>query len=67
MSMACEKLIAGAHESHSWVDNIKMEDNRPQRLGWAPGGYVCRCSRCGSDFAGDKRAYQCADCAYGSE
>ncbi len=64
MSKAGEKMIAGARESLTWVNDIKPEDDRPQRLGWAPGGYVCMCSRCGRGFIGDKRAVNCADCAY---
>lgn len=44
--------------------NIKPEDNRSRRDGWAPGGYHCRCQSCQHIFTGDKRAYQCADCAY---
>lgn len=44
-------------------------DDRPKRLGWAPGSYL---SKCHSDdcklpdrmFTGDKRAIMCADCAY---
>jgi len=47
-------------------------DKRPQRYGWAPGDYMCRCHGGGckdkSDedriFIGDKRAIICADCAY---
>lgn len=40
------------------------QDARPQRGGWAPGGYMCRCAVCSSRFIGDKRARTCADCAY---
>lgn len=47
--------------------NIKPEDTRPQKLGWAPGGYICRCFRCECTFTGDKRAVNCADCAYSAE
>lgn len=32
--------------------------------GWAPGSYANKCSICGSEFLGDKRAIACADCAY---
>jgi hypothetical protein len=39
-------------------------DERPQRFGWAPGGYVSRCHKCDEAFIGDKRAIHCADCAY---
>lgn len=40
------------------------KDNRPMRLGWAPGDYTNRCHTCSSGFIGDKRAWTCADCAY---
>lgn len=32
-------------------------------LGYAPGDYSCRCSRCEKEFTGDKRAVQCLECA----
>lgn len=41
------------------------EDDRPQNGPWAPGTYCCSCCDCGDKFMGDKRAYVCADCAYG--
>jgi hypothetical protein len=31
--------------------------------GYAPGHYICECISCGNEFEGDKRAYQCLDCA----
>jgi hypothetical protein len=31
--------------------------------GYAPGNYWCRCLTCNDDFQGDKRAYQCLECA----
>jgi hypothetical protein len=40
------------------------EDKRPQRYGWAPGSYICRCHDCKEQFIGDKRAILCAPCAY---
>lgn len=46
------------------------EDQRPQRFGWAPGGYLNHCHGAGckdledKTFIGDKRAVICADCAY---
>lgn len=53
---------------------IKLNDTdkRPQRYGWAPGKYMCRCHGDGCAkkpeddriFIGDKRATMCADCAY---
>lgn len=39
-------------------------DRRPSRRLWAPGDYTCRCLLCGGHFIGDKRAVNCADCAY---
>ncbi len=39
-------------------------DNRPPNGGWAPGEYFAQCFRCKTIFVGDKRAYECADCAY---
>lgn len=44
-------------------DNMK-EDNRPKKNFWAPGNYTGKCVDCGCWFLGDKRAQQCADCAY---
>lgn len=43
---------------------LDSSDKRPQRGGWAPGNYRCTCSGCKIVFVGDKRAVQCADCAY---
>lgn len=40
------------------------EDTRPKRGMWAPGKYMCECHSCGVVFVGDKRAIECADCAY---
>lgn len=40
------------------------EDNRPMRLGWAPGNYTNKCNQCGDLYFSDKRAWMCADCAY---
>ena len=45
---------------------MKPHDPRPAFRGWAPGGYNPRCARCGQRFSGDKRAWECADCAYGA-
>lgn len=41
-------------------------DNRPKKGFWAPGKYIRTCKICNEDFIGDKRAYNCADCAYQS-
>lgn len=47
------------------MSTIWKEDSRPQRGAWAPGSYLSRCHVCQEQFIGDKRAYSCADCAYG--
>lgn len=44
-----------------------VRDQRPQRFGWAPGGYICHCHSCGKRFVGDKRASMCAPCSYNDE
>jgi hypothetical protein len=44
--------------------SFPKEDSRPRRGMWAPGAYFCRCTQCGVQFIGDKRAIWCADCAY---
>ena len=44
--------------------DLEPEDKRPKRHGWAPGGYICTCGLCGKRFQGDKRARNCAPCAY---
>lgn len=44
------------------------QDNRPKCGAWAPGGYWhASCVECGDAFVGDKRAAQCADCAYDAD
>ncbi len=40
------------------------KDNREPLNGWATGDYYNSCCTCGKDFLGDKRAVQCASCAY---
>ena len=44
--------------------NFKPLDNRPARGGYAQGEYFVKCRTCECGFTGDKRSYQCADCAY---
>jgi hypothetical protein len=39
-------------------------DTRPPKGAWAGGTYFNTCLRCGCEFVGDKRAKECADCAY---
>jgi len=34
------------------------------RGGYAQGEYFVKCRKCECGFTGDKRAYECADCAY---
>jgi hypothetical protein len=41
-----------------------QRDDRPPRKGWAPGKYLRRCGGCAESFIGDKRAGECARCAY---
>lgn len=45
-------------------NNYKPAGSRPKRNGYAPGDYYARCNTCDCIFIGDKRAYECADCAY---
>lgn len=45
-------------------DNVKEDDFRDKRHGWAMGGYTCVCEECGCSYVGDKRSWMCADCAY---
>lgn len=40
------------------------QDSRPFCRGWAPGAYTGTRLTCNEAFIGDKRATQCADCAY---
>jgi len=44
--------------------DTKLDDARPKRNGWAPGNYSNVCKWCDGLFTGDKRAIECADCAY---
>jgi len=46
--------------------NFGKEDKREKRGSWAPGNYTGECITCGERFVGDKRAQDCADCAYGA-
>ena len=46
---------------------LTKKDERPPKGGWAPGFYECNCLSCGIAFEGDKRARQCADCAYSED
>ena len=50
-------------ELQMWIED-DMRDTRPQRGGWAPGWYTDTCLTCAKEFMGDKRACQCANCAY---
>lgn len=45
-------------------NDYKPLDKRKPRGGYAPGEYLCTCSKCECGFTGDKRAHECADCAY---
>lgn len=64
MTKAGERILAGAREALAMVKAMKEHDERPALRGWCPGQYMVRCRTCLCQFAGDKRAYQCADCAY---
>lgn len=39
-------------------------DERDPRGGWCKGGYTCTCIQCKCSYFGDKRSWECADCAY---
>ena len=62
-----EREIRGLQENYKKANPLhvlKEEDSRPQRGGWAPGGYTSTCRTCGDGYIGDKRSWLCADCAY---
>lgn len=66
---ACQwgpKLVAQSELSATPCSAIRgyKEDHRPPRHGWADGHYLNKCHWCSENFIGDKRAVQCADCAY---
>ena len=44
---------------------LGKESPKPKKGGWATGKYSVICSKCKERFIGDKRARECADCAYG--
>jgi hypothetical protein len=48
----------------SYREVKREQDHRPQNGAWAPGNYFCKCVPCGNTFLGDKRAHECAPCAY---
>ena len=48
----------------SILDNMKKDDTRPRKGGWCSGEYLCTCRKCGCKYQGDKRSWNCADCAY---
>lgn len=45
------------------IQNAKLDQREP-RGGWAAGGYSCTCIQCKCSYYGDKRSWECADCAY---
>jgi len=55
---------AEAHKAPPLVTTFGKVDTRPQKGAWAPGSYARRCGSCEEMFIGDKRALNCADCAY---
>ena len=46
------------------LPNFMKGDQRPKRYGWAPGNYIGRCRKCGTQYVGGKRTVICSDCAY---
>jgi hypothetical protein len=46
-----------------WTGIVTPSD-LPAKGRWAPGSYWCECAICKRQFQGDKRAVQCARCAY---
>ena len=47
------------------MNKINLEpDERPAIGGWVPGSYWQTCTQCNKTFTGDKRASNCANCAY---
>lgn len=52
------------NDKQNMFDSLIKEDSRPRRGGWAPGNYLNKCNCCGEEYIGDKRAIECADCAY---
>ena len=48
----------------NFADVFGKDDERERKEGWAPGNYTGECHKCGERFIGDKRASECADCAY---
>ena len=48
----------------SLLDKYKEDDGRQPIGGWCGGNYFCTCDSCGWTYGGDKRSYECADCAY---
>jgi hypothetical protein len=48
-------------------ERLPKTDRRPPIGMWACGEYICQCVDCGAFFLGDKRAGNCADCAYQRE
>ena len=44
-------------------EHIK-ESTMPPVGGWATGAYLNTCRKCKESYIGDKRSWNCADCAY---
>lgn len=45
-----------------------MQNNNEYPVGgYAPGSYYAKCTSCGKEFQGDKRAFQCESCGRTSE
>lgn len=45
------------------VEKVKPKPGEYPIAGFAPGGYMNKCTRCEETFMGDKRAYNCEPCA----
>ena len=50
------------HKVAGWSDS--KVDFRGPYGGWASGHYHGTCRSCGDCYVGDKRSWECADCAY---
>jgi hypothetical protein len=62
------QLVTGWRAICEEVDTkAPARDLRPRNRGWAPGEHLSKCCLCSELFLGDKRASECAPCAYDDE
>lgn len=61
----CKSCADGSNSELNGVLSVDNADKRPQWGWWAPGNYENKCHICEKQFLGDKRARECAPCAYG--